>query len=123
MKDYIVLEINSKKETLGSIAIETPNEYLFVNDTDSIQNHCIFEEFIDSIFWLTINELVYEFDKKIDNVYVTFLDNDEELICSVVIDKLKPKRCVYQLSIIDWQASGYTFKFADEGLDDRGNSF
>lgn len=64
MKDYIMLEINSKKECLGNVAIETPNEYLLVNNIDSILNHRIFEEFIDEIFWLTVNELAHEVDEK-----------------------------------------------------------
>lgn len=118
MKDYIVLEINSKKEILGIFTIETPDEYLFVDNKEAILNHRIFENFIDEIFWLVVNELAYEVDKKIDNVYITFLDNDEEFICSIVIDKLKPKKGAYRRQIVDWQASGYTFKYVKEDLDD-----
>ena len=114
MKDYIVLEINGKKETLGNIAICTPNEYLLVTNIESILNHRIFEELIDEIFWLTVNELAHEFDKKIDNVYITFLNDDEEFICSIVIDKFKPKRGTYRMRVIDWRANGHIFKFVDE---------
>lgn len=114
MKDYIVLEINSKKERLGNFTIETPKEYLFVDNTEEIVNHSIFEEFTDGIFWLTVNELVYEVDKKIDNVYITFLNDDEELVCSIVIDKFKPKRGTYRIRAIDWEASGYTFKYTED---------
>lgn len=114
MKDYIVLEVNAKKETLGSFTIETPNEYLLVNSIEPILNNRIFKEFIDEIFWLTVNELVYEVDKKIDNVYITFLDDYEEFICSVVIDKFKPKRGTYRMRVLDWKASGYTLKFVED---------
>lgn len=114
MKDYIVLEINGKKECLGNITIETPNEFFFINSIEPLLNNRIFEEFIDEIFWLTVNELVHEVDKKIDNVYVTFLNDDEEFICSIVIDKFKPKRGTYRMRVIDWRASGHIFKFATE---------
>lgn len=117
MKDYIVLEVNGKKETLGSFTIETPKEYLFANDTETIINHRIFEEFIDEIFWLTVNELVHEVDKKINNVFITFLNHDDELVCSIVIDKLKPKRGIYRVKAIDWQASGYTFKYTEDDVE------
>ena len=114
MKNYIVLEVNGKKETLGCFTIETPNEYLLVNSIEPILNNGIFEEFIDGIFWLTVNELVHEVDKKINNVYINFLNDDEELICSIVIDKFKPKRAVYRMKVIDWQASDYTFKYTED---------
>lgn len=114
MKNYIVLEINGKKEALGSVTIDTPNEYLLINSMEPILNNRIFEEFIDKIFWLTVNELVHEVDKKIDNVYITFLNDCEELVCSIVIDKFKPKRGIYRMRVVDWQASGYTFKYAED---------
>ena len=114
MKNYVALEVNNKKETLGSFTIKTPNELLLAPNTDSILNNRIFEEFIDEIFWLTVNELVHEVDKKINNVLVTFINNDDELICSILIDKLKPKRGIYRMQVIDWEESGYTFKYVDE---------
>ena len=117
MKDYIVLEVNDKKEVLGSFTITTPNEYLLVNSIEPILNNRIFEEFIDEIFWLTVNKLMHEVDKKIDNVYITFLDDDEEFICSIVIDKLKPKRGVYRMRVVDWQASGYIFKYVEDDIE------
>lgn len=113
MKNYIVLEVNGKKETLGSFTIDTPNEYLLVNSTEPILNNSIFDQFVDEIFWLTVNELVHEVDKKINNVYITFINDDEELICSIVIDKFKPKRALYRMNVIDWQANGYTFKYTE----------
>lgn len=113
MKDYIVLEINGKKERLGNIVIDTPNEYLLANNTESILNNRIFEEFIDETFWFTVNELVHEFDKKIDNVFITFLDNNDAFVCSIVIDKFKPKRGTYRMRVMDWKATGYTFKFVE----------
>ena len=114
MKDYIVLEINGKKECLGNFVINTPNEYLLVNSIEPILNNRIFEEFIDEIFWLTVNEWAYEVDKKIDNVFVTFLNDYEELICSIVIDKFKPKRGVYRMRAVDWKIAGHTFKFVED---------
>lgn len=114
MKDYIVLEINGKKGALGYVEIDTPNEFLLVNSTEPILNNRIFDEFIDEIFWFTVNELAYEVDKKINNVYITFLDNDEEFVCSIAIDKFKPRRGTYRMRVIDWKASGYTLKFTRE---------
>lgn len=114
MKDYIVLEVNGKKETLGSFTIDTPNEYLLAPNTESILNNRIFEEFIDRVFWLTVEELVNEVDKKINNVFITFIDDNEELICSIVIDKFKPKKGLYRMRVIDWQASGYIFKYTED---------
>ena len=122
MKDYIVLEVNSKKETLGNFTVKTPNELLLAPNTDSIFNNRIFEEFIDEIFWLTVNELVYEVDKKINNVLVTFINNDEELICSILIDKFKPKRGIYRMQVINWEETDYTFKYVNDGLDDGNNN-
>ena len=118
MKDYIVLEINGKKETLGNLTIDTPNEYLLADNIKAILNNRIFDEFIDGIFWFTVNELAHEFDKKIDNVLITFLDDNEEFVCSIVIDKFKPKRGIYRMRAFDWKASGYTFKFVEDNLDD-----
>ena len=111
MKDYIVLEVNGKKECLGNVTIDTPNEYLLANNIESILNNRIFEEFIDKIFWLTVNDFSHEFDKKIDNVFITFLDNNEEFICSIVIDKFKPRKGIYRMKVIDWKLNGYTFKY------------
>ena len=122
MKDYIVLEINGKKECLGNVLIETPNEYLLVNNIKSILNNRIFEEFIDEIFRLTINDFAHEVDKKIDNVFITFINDYEELICSIIIDKFKPKKGLYRMRVFDWQASGYTFKFVGNNLDDSNNN-
>lgn len=123
MKDYIVLEINGKKECLGNVTIDTPNEYLLVNSIEPILNNRIFDGFIDEIFWLTVNDFAHEVDKKIDNVYITFLDNNEEFVCSIVIDKFKPRRGIYRMRVIDWKASGYTFKFAsDDDLSDIDNN-
>lgn len=114
MKNIIVLEINSKKDTLGTFEINTPSEYLLVNTIEPILNNRIFDEFIDEIFFLITEEIAHEFDEKINNVYVTFLNNDDEFVCSVVLDKLKPKKGTYRRKVIDWKASGYTFKYLDE---------
>ena len=114
MKDYIVLEINGKKKCLSHITIETPNEYLLVDNTQAILNNRIFEEFIDGIFWFTINELVHEVDEKINNVFITFLNNDGEFICSVIIDKFKPKRGIYRMKVFDWKATDYIFKYVED---------
>lgn len=99
--------------------IYTPNEYLLVNNIESILNNRIFEEFVDKIFWLTVNEFTHEVDKKIDNVCITFIDNYDEFIGSIVIDKFKPKRGTYRMKVIDWKASGYRFKYVidDEDID------
>lgn len=113
MKDYIVLEINSKQGVLCQIEIETPNEFLLVDNIASLVNNRIFDQFIDEIFWLTVNEFAHEVDEKIDNVYVTFLNDYEELVCSIVIDKFKPRRSTYRMRIINWQASGHIFKYAE----------
>ena len=117
MKDIIVLEINGKKDTLGSVEINTPSEYLLVNSIEPILNNRIFDEFIDEIFFLITEEIANEFDEKIDNVYVTFLDNNNEFVCSIVLDKLKPQKGTYRRKVIDWKANGYTFKYLDEEED------
>lgn len=114
MKDYIMLEINGKKKNLGYVTIDTPNEYLLVDSMEPILNNRIFDDFIDEIFLFTINELAHEVDKKINNVYITFLNDNEEFICSIVIDKFKPRRGTYRMRVINWKASGYIFKFAEK---------
>lgn len=119
-----MLEINSKKECLGNMKIDTPNEFLLINNMESILNNRIFEEFIDEVFWLTINELAHEVDEKINNVYITFINNDEKFICSIVIDKFKPKRGTYRMRVIDWQTSGCIFKYVgDDVLNNNNNNF
>lgn len=117
MKDIVVLEINSKKDTLGQIEINTPTQFLLVNSIEPILNNRVFDEFTDQIFDLVTNELADELDKKIDNVYVTFIDDRDEFICSVVLDKLRPKRGSYRIRVIDWKSNGYTFKYLDEEED------
>lgn len=114
MKDTIVLEINGKRDKLGYVEIDTPNELLLSNNIDAIVNNRIFEEFIDGAFFFVVEDLAKEYDKKIKNVFITFVDNNDEFICSVMLDKLKPKRCTYRMKIIDWKANGYTFKFVDD---------
>lgn len=118
MKDYIVLEINGKKECLGIFTINTPNEYLLVNNIESIVNNRIFEEFIDKVFLIVVNKLVYEVNKKINNVYITFLNDDKELICSIVIDKFRPRKNTYRMRAIDWQVGDYTLQYIEDDLDD-----
>ena len=114
MKDIVSLEINSKKDTLGVIDIKTPSELLLVNHIEPILNNKIFDEFIDEIFELVITELVYEFDEKIDNVFATFVNDDGVLICSIQLDRFKPKKGLYRRKVIDWEHSGYVFKYADD---------
>ena len=113
MKNYIVLEVNGRKETLGQFTINTPNEYLLVNNMESILNSHIFEEFIDEIFLVVVNEISHQVDKKINNVYIAFINDNEEFICFVVIDKLKPKRGTYRTRVIDLHKSGYIVQFDD----------
>ena len=114
MKDIIVLEINSKKEVLGQIEIDAPSEFLLVNSIEPILNNRILDDFIDEIFMLTVEELANEVDGKIDNVYITFIDDNDEFVCSIVIDKLNRKKMAYRKKVIDWKSTGYTFKYADE---------
>ena len=126
LKYILSLEINSKKETLGNIEIKTPNEFILASNTEQIVNCHIFNDFLDDMFLLITEELANEFDKKIDNVYITFVDEREVFVCSIVLDKFKPKRDAYRMNIIDWQASGYTFKYADDNdsdLNDNNNGF
>ena len=114
MKDVVVLEINSKKEVLGQVEIDTPSQFLLVNSTEPVLNNRILEDFIDEIFMLTIEEFANEVDGKIDNVYITFIDDNDEFVCSIVIDKLNHKKKTYRMKVIDWKSTGYTFKYADE---------
>ena len=114
MKDIIVLEINSKKEVLGQIEIDTPSQFLLVNSIEPVLNNRILDDFIDEIFMLTVEELANEVDGKIDNVYITFIDDNDEFVCSIVIDKLNRKKMTYRKKVIDWKSTGYTFKYADE---------
>ena len=114
MKDIIVLEINSKKEVLGQIEIDTPSQFLLVNSIEPVLNNRILDDFIDEIFMLTVEELANEVDGKIDNVYITFMDDNNEFVCSIVIDKLNRKKMTYRKKVIDWKSTGYTFKYADE---------
>ena len=115
MKDYVVLEVNGKKDVLGEYTVPTPNEFLLINDTTPILNNRLFEEFVDAVFWLTMNEITHDVGKKIRNVYITFLNDDEELICSIVIDRFRPRRGKYRMRLLDWQAKGLRLKyFADD---------
>lgn len=113
LKDVVVLEINGKKDVLGHVEVKTPSEFMFVSETEQILNCHVFEDFIDGMFALTIEEFMHEFDKKIDNVYITFINENDNFICSVIIDKFNPKKQTYRMRLQDWQATGYTFKYAD----------
>lgn len=118
MKNIIMLEINSKKELLGQIEIDTPSQFLLVNSIEPVLNNRILNEFIDEIFMLIIEEFANEVDGKIDNVYITFIDDNDEFVCSIVIDKLNRKKMTYRMKVIDWKATGYTFKYAEEQVGD-----
>lgn len=109
-----MLEINSKKELLGQIEIDTPSQFLLVNSIEPVLNNRILDEFIDEIFMLTVEEFANEVDGKIDNVYITFIDDNDIFVCSIVIDKLNRKKRTYRKKVIDWKSTGYTFKYADE---------
>lgn len=111
MKNKIILEINSKKKTLGYVEIPTPSPYIFCNNTEAVKNNRIFDDFMDDIFGLTVNELQNDYDEKIDNVYVTFFGSNDVSVCSFVLDKLKPKKYTYRLKTIDWQSMGRGFKY------------
>ena len=114
MKDVVVLEINGKKEVLGQIEMDTPSQFLLVNSTEPVLNNCALDNFIDEIFVLTVEEFANEVNGKIDNVYITFIDDNDEFVCSIVIDKLNHKKMTYRMKVIDWKSTGYTFKYLDE---------
>ena len=111
MKDYIILEINSKKETLDFIQIDTPSPYILCNNTEAVINNRIFNEFMDEIFMLAIDELQNDYNTKINNVYVTFFDNNDMSVCSFILDKLNPKKRTYRIKAIDWESVGRKFKY------------
>lgn len=114
MKNFITLEINGKKDVLGNIELRTPSEFMFMEDrTEAIINCRIFDEFVDDMFMLITEEIQPDLNEKIDDVYITFIGNDDIFICSVVLDKLNKRKGTYRVSITDWQASGYHFKYAD----------
>ena len=117
LKDIVVLEINSKKGVIGQIEVETPSEFMLANYTEQILNCHVFNEFIDNIFDITIEELSKEFDEKINSVYVTFINEYDEFVCSIVIDKLNPKKKRYRVGVLDWQSSEYVFKY-EENVND-----
>lgn len=117
LKNTIMLEFNSKKDVLGQIELKTPSEFMSASNTEQIVNCSIFEAFIDDMFALITEEFVYEFREKIGNVCVTFMGEDGTFICSIVIDKLNPKRQRYRTRVVDWQSSDYTFKYENDGYD------
>lgn len=117
LKSTIMLEFNSKKDVLGQIELKTPSEFMFASNTEQIVNCSILEDFIDDMFTLITEEFVYEFREKIDNVYVTFMGEDGTFICSIVIDKLNPKKQRYRIRTVDWQSSDYTFRYENDGYD------
>ena len=115
MRDIISLEINGKKDTLWNCEISTPNEFLLIPETTSaIVENRIFNDFINETFMFVTEVLSKRIKEKIDNVYVTFMNNENVFICSAVIDKFNVKNGTYRLKIQDWQATGYTFKYADD---------
>lgn len=114
MKDYIILEINSKKETLDFVQIATPTPYILCNNMEAVMNNRIFNEFMDEIFSLAVDELQNDYDVKINNVYVTFFDRNDVSVCSFILDKLKPKRRTYRLRSIDWEIQGCKFKYVKQ---------
>lgn len=111
MKDYIILEINSRRKALEYIQIPTPSPYILCNNMEAIMNNRIFDEFMDDVFALTIDELQNDYKKKITNVYVTFFDNHDVSVCSFVLYRLNPKKRTYKLKKIDWVSIGKRFKF------------
>ena len=113
MKNIVVLEINSKKEVLRQVEIDTPSQFLLVNSIEPVLNNHMLNDFIDEIFILTIEDFANEIDGKIDNVYITFIDDNDQFVCSIVIDKLNRKKMTYRMKVIDWKSTGYTFKYPD----------
>lgn len=117
LKNTIMLEFNSKKDVLGQIKLKTPSEFMFANNTEQIVNCSIFEDFIDDMFTLITEEFVYKFKEKIVNAYVTFMGENGMFVCSIVIDRLNPKKQRYRTRVVDWQSSGCTFKYKDDSYD------
>lgn len=114
LKNIVVLEVNGKRGMLGQVEIPTPSAFMFANNTEQILNCHMFDEFIYGVFELTINEFVHEVNEKINNVYITFINEYNEFVCSIIIDKLNAKRHTYRVRLNDWQSSGYTFKYVDD---------
>lgn len=115
MRNIVVLEINGKKDILWNDELPTPKEFLLIPETTTaIVENNIFNDFIDETFMFVTEILQKSIKEKIDNVYITFMNNENIFICSVIIDKFNVKNGTYRLSIQDWQATGYTFKYADD---------
>lgn len=115
MKKYVGIEINGSHGTLGGTELPIPHEFLLIEETtEAINANRAFYPFMEVVYDLIVNVWSYEFKEKIKNVYVTFLDNQSEFICSAVIDKINKRRGTYTVGIIDWAGSGYTFKYADD---------
>lgn len=117
MKNVIVLEIGDKKNNvLEQIEIATPNEFILANanSVESILTNRIFDEFADDVFTFVTEEIWDDYNEKIHSVYATFINDDDEFICSVVFDKFKPKRSKYRMKVIDWKANGYVMKYENE---------
>jgi len=120
MRNIIVLEINGKHGVIWNHEVPTPKEFLLIPETTTaIVENRIFEDFIDETFMFVTEVLSKKFKEKIDNVYVTFMNSENVFICSAVIDKINKKNGTYRLGIQDWQATGYTFKYADDCDEDE----
>lgn len=118
LKNIVVIEANNKDDVLCQVEIHTPSEFMFASTTEQILNCSIFDDFIDEVFLYATSELrdecMREHGKKIQSVYVTFINNeDDSFICSIILDRMKPKRGTYRVSVNDWQATGCTLKYAD----------
>lgn len=115
MKNIIELEFNGKKTSpLGRATVDTPGEFMLVEETtEAILNSRVLQEFMDDMFVLTVEEAQRDFAEKIDNTYVTFISSNDEIICSLILDKMKPKKGTYRARVTDWQSSGYVFKYVE----------
>ena len=129
MKNIVFAEItNSEGVVVDNIGFDVPRKLLKFNHVDDLAaNEDVFE-FLDDIIY----EIVYGyFDGAQDldiiyEIYITFVNDDKNFICSFKLTEIgeffnedKDKYYLnYKIGIVDWENSGYIFRYADNVYND-----
>lgn len=125
MKNVVFAEITDREgAVVNNIEFAVPKRFLYFNHVDDLADNGGIFDFLNEI----IHKIVYEYfdgGKDLDIIHqvaVTFVNDDRNFICSFNLYDIEEEfdedeedfYLNYKIGIIDWENSGYIFKYADD---------
>lgn len=123
MKNIVFAEVTDHEgAVVDNIEFSVPKGLLKFNHVDDLADNVDVFEFLNDI----IHEIVYGYldvDEYIDIVHeigVTFVNDNKNFICTFTLTEIEEKfneddfYLNYKIGIIDWENSGYIFRYAED---------